>query len=171
MLDFAPSQSMDASTTYEVIKRILDWTASVILLVLFAPLMIVVGLLVRLTSNGPAFFKQKRVGLKGEYFEIVKFRTMVSDAESFGPQVTSADDQRITRIGRVLRATKIDELPQLFNVLAGDMSLVGPRPQVPRYVDAFDSAQRPNYFDCSTGHYRSYGNQVSPRGADPRITR
>jgi lipopolysaccharide/colanic/teichoic acid biosynthesis glycosyltransferase len=88
------------------------------------------------------FFRQERVGKDGRLFKIIKFRTMVANAESLGPQITAAADDRMTRLGRLLRATKIDELPQLFNVLIGDMSLVGPRPQVPRYVRHFPPAAR-----------------------------
>jgi lipopolysaccharide/colanic/teichoic acid biosynthesis glycosyltransferase len=104
--------------------------------------MAVVAVLVKLDSPGPAFFRQQRVGKSGKLFNIVKFRTMVINAEELGPQVTSSDDKRMTRLGRVLRATKIDELPQLFNVFRGEMSLVGPRPQVKRYVDQFEDGMR-----------------------------
>ena len=128
--------------SYEPIKRSADLAVTLILLVLFVPLMAIVALLVKLDSKGPAFFRQQRVGKGGIIFRIIKFRTMIVDAESLGPQVTSSDDDRMTRLGRILRATKLDELPQLFNVVKGDMSLVGPRPQVEKYVERFQPDMR-----------------------------
>ncbi len=123
---------------YSVLKRGVDVVLSALLLLIFLPLMAVVAIWVSLESRGGALFKQNRVGKDGRPFKIIKFRTMVTNAESIGPLVTSSDDQRITRSGKILRATKIDELPQLWNVLVGEMSIVGPRPQVPKYVDLFD---------------------------------
>ena len=120
-------------------KRISDILISLVLILLFAPLMLFSVLLVILSSPGPLFYMQKRVGRNGEAFSIIKFRTMTVGADKCGPSVTSADDVRITPVGRFMRRTKLDELPQLFNVLRGDMSLVGPRPQVPRFVDEFHS--------------------------------
>ena len=101
-----------------------------------------VGLLVACTSRGPLLYKQKRVGRDGRLFEIFKFRTMCVGADKKGPSVTSSDDVRITPIGRWLRVSKLDEIPQLINVLFGDMSLVGPRPQVPQFVEHFDPSMR-----------------------------
>lgn len=101
---------------------------------LVLPLFAVISLLIRVTSRGPIFFKQKRVGLQGRHFKVYKFRTMVNRAEELGTSVTSKTDPRITRFGRTLRATKLDELPQLINVIMGDMSFVGPRPDVPEIV-------------------------------------
>ena len=89
---------------------------------------------VRLTSRGPAFYRQVRVGRSGEHFAIMKLRSMVSGADRVGPLVTSRADSRVTTIGALLRATKLDELPQLINVLRGDMTLIGPRPEVPRFI-------------------------------------
>jgi lipopolysaccharide/colanic/teichoic acid biosynthesis glycosyltransferase len=126
----------------EWIKRTLDVVLAFALLAMLSPLMVLVALLVRAESAGPVLFRQARVGRGRRPFWIYKFRTMVQDAESRGPMVTSADDPRMTRVGKKLRAWKLDELPQLFNVLRGDMSLVGPRPQVPRYVDRFPDAMR-----------------------------
>lgn len=123
-------------------KRIFDLVCASAGVVLLAPLYLVVALLVKLDSPGPAFFRQTRVGQHGRPFAIYKFRTMCLNAEARGAQVSSGDDPRITRVGRVLRRYKIDELPQLFNVLAGEMSLVGPRPEVPRYVAAFPDDYR-----------------------------
>lgn len=123
-------------------KRALDAVASAIMLVVMSPLLFIVWALVKLTSPGPAFYRQKRVGEGGKPFYIVKFRSMVVDADRRGPGLTSAGDPRVTRCGAVLRRLKIDELPQLWNVVKGDMSLVGPRPELPVYVAKYDSQQR-----------------------------
>ncbi len=127
---------------YEPCKRALDLTVSSALVVLFSPVLAVAALAIKLDSRGPIFFRQTRIGRGGRRFHIYKLRTMVQDAQSKGPSVTSSDDPRITRLGKVLRGTKIDELPQFLNVLRGDMSLVGPRPQVPKYVERFPEGQR-----------------------------
>lgn len=118
-------------------KRLFDVVASLAGLVLLSPLLLLAALAVKLTSPGPVFFRQERMGLRFRPFHIYKFRSMVADAPQRGTAITFGDDPRITRIGRILRKTKIDELPQLFNVLKGDMSLVGPRPEVRRYVEMF----------------------------------
>ncbi len=112
------------------VKRFFDILASCIGLVVLSPLLFVLAAMVRASSPGPALFRQERLGRDGRVFRIAKFRTMVLNAERIGPglQLNSADDPRITKIGRVMRATRLDELPQLINVLVGDMSLVGPRP-------------------------------------------
>ena len=123
-------------------KRGLDTLVSAMMLVVMSPLLLIVCALVKLTSPGPVFYRQKRVGEGGKQFKIVKFRSMVVDADRRGPGLTSAGDSRVTRCGAVLRRLKIDELPQLWNVLKGDMSLVGPRPELPVYVADYDSRQR-----------------------------
>jgi len=123
-------------------KRSLDSIASLVGLVLASPLLLVVAALVKSTSPGPVLFWQERIGLGGLAFRIVKFRTMCQDADQRGPAITPADDARVTTVGRWLRRLKLDELPQLWNVLKGEMSLVGPRPEVPRYVESYSSAQR-----------------------------
>jgi lipopolysaccharide/colanic/teichoic acid biosynthesis glycosyltransferase len=123
-------------------KRLFDLALALPGLLLLSPLLLVVALLIKLDSRGPALFRQTRVGKHGRPFQILKFRTMVTDAEERGGQLTTAGDSRITRCGRVLRATKLDELPQLINVVRGEMSLVGPRPEVPRYVEMYTDAQR-----------------------------
>lgn len=120
-------------------KRALDVGASVIGLLLLSPVLAVLLVLIRLSSSGPAIFRQVRVGRNDTRFEILKLRTMREF--SGGPEVTSGSDERITRIGRVLRKTKLDELPQLVNVLRGEMSLVGPRPEVPRFTRHWEPAQ------------------------------
>jgi lipopolysaccharide/colanic/teichoic acid biosynthesis glycosyltransferase len=118
-------------------KRVFDVTTAAFGLFLLSPMLILVAIMIKLTSRGPIFFRQQRVGKRFRHFFIYKFRTMIQNAPRQGGPITFGDDPRITRVGRVLRKTKIDELPQLFNVLKGDMSLVGPRPEVPRYVDMF----------------------------------
>lgn len=115
-------------------KNLLDLVGAAVGLVLFLPVFVVIAIAIRIGSPGPVLFRQSRVGRFGREFDILKFRTMKESAELAGPQLTVGADQRITRIGRVLRRTKLDELPQLWNVLCGHMSLVGPRPEVPRYV-------------------------------------
>ena len=123
-------------------KRFFDLILVCIGLVLAAPLIGVVALIVKTTSAGPIFFKQDRVGFKERVFQVYKFRTMVYGADAMGTLVTAGNDPRITPIGRVLRRTKLDELPQLFNVLKGDMSLVGPRPDVSEIVNNYTSEMR-----------------------------
>lgn len=120
-----------------MIKRGFDILASAIGLALLAPLLLLIGLTVRLTSRGPVFFRHERLGRGFRPFGVLKFRTMVQDAPRLGGPITFGNDPRITCVGRWLRKTKLDELPQLINVLRGEMSLVGPRPEVRRYVEAF----------------------------------
>jgi lipopolysaccharide/colanic/teichoic acid biosynthesis glycosyltransferase len=123
-------------------KRAFDFVLAAAGLLVLSPLLLGVMLLIKLTSHGPVFYWQERVGQNGKIFRIVKFRSMSQDADQRGLLITSAGDTRITSVGRVLRFLKIDELPQLWNVLKGDMSLVGPRPEVPRYVESYSAAQR-----------------------------
>lgn len=126
-------------------KRFLDIAAATLLLILFAPLLLLAGLVIRLESPGPALFRQTRGGLAGAPFQILKLRTMRCRED--GPNVTQAQrgDDRVTRVGRLLRATSIDELPQLLNVLRGDMSLVGPRPHATAHDDYY-GARIPEYY-------------------------
>jgi lipopolysaccharide/colanic/teichoic acid biosynthesis glycosyltransferase len=131
-------------------KRAADTVLSCVGLVLFFPLLMVVGALVALTSPGPALYWQTRVGLRGQRFMLCKFRTMVPGADRLGSSVTSAGDDRITRLGALLRRTKLDELPQLWNVLRGDMSFVGPRPEVPEIVADYTPEMR-RVFDVRPG--------------------
>jgi lipopolysaccharide/colanic/teichoic acid biosynthesis glycosyltransferase len=124
------------------IKRLLDLSVSSVALVILSPLMCAIALLVRIDSPGPALFRQERVGRGGRPFAILKFRSMRADAPRSGPAVTVGNDARITRVGRFIRRYKLDELPQLMNVIKGDMSLVGPRPEVPRYVELYPAEAR-----------------------------
>ena len=117
-------------------KRVFDLLASAIGLLLLLPLFIVIAIWIKLSSKGPVFYTQKRVGKEFKEFNLYKFRSMVVDADRKGPGVTSSDDPRITKVGKFLRDTKLDELPQLLNVLKGEMSLVGPRPELKKFVDA-----------------------------------
>jgi lipopolysaccharide/colanic/teichoic acid biosynthesis glycosyltransferase len=123
-------------------KRIFDLVFSAGALVLLAPVLALVALAIRWDSAGPVFFRQERVGRCGRPFRIRKFRTMVVDAPLQGPAITIGQDPRITRVGAWLRRTKLDELPQLIDVLLGDMSLVGPRPEVPQYVALYPADLR-----------------------------
>jgi lipopolysaccharide/colanic/teichoic acid biosynthesis glycosyltransferase len=155
-----------------VLKRCFDIAVAVVGLALLSPLLVVVAVLVRFTSNGPVLFRQERIGRQFRPFCIYKFRTMVQDAPRQGGQITCDDDPRITWIGRILRKTKIDELPQLINVLVGDMSLVGPRPEVPRYVELFRGdyveilEARPGITDLASIKYRDE-SEILGRAADP----
>jgi exopolysaccharide biosynthesis polyprenyl glycosylphosphotransferase len=116
----------------------MDLSIGGLALVLFSPVMILIAIAIKLTSSGPILYRQERMGLDGKKFRILKFRTMVKNAEqSTGPVWATADDPRVTRLGRILRATSLDELPQLINVLRGEMSLVGPRPERPVLINYF----------------------------------
>lgn len=141
-LQFASSKTYSNSWFYAMAKRLTDLALSSVLLVLLAPLFILIAILVRLDSPGPALFVQKRVGLNGELFNMFKFRSMFEGAAKYAPSPTSSSDPRITRIGRFLRRASLDELPQLINVFLGKMSLVGPRPEMPFIVEDYDTRQR-----------------------------
>lgn len=132
----------DAKGRSEIGRRLLDLAVAIALLLILAPILTVLAIAIRLDSSGPAFFRQERIGRGGRAFRILKFRTMRVDAESRGAQITIGRDPRITRVGEVLRRYKLDELPQLINILRGEMSLVGPRPEVPRYVALYTAEQR-----------------------------
>jgi lipopolysaccharide/colanic/teichoic acid biosynthesis glycosyltransferase len=155
-----------------LLKRLVDILISATALAIFSPVLLTVALLVRATSPGPVFFRQERIGRDFRPFRIYKFRTMVQDAATRGSLVTFGADSRITSVGRILRATKIDELPQLINVLVGDMSLVGPRPEVRKYVEMFrnDYAEvlrvRPGITDPASIKYRNEA-EILGRSQDP----
>ena len=156
----------------------MDIALSLITLLALSPLLLAAALAIALESGWPVLFRQTRVGLKGREFGMFKFRSMVKNAASLGPYFTQADDPRITRVGRFLRRTSIDELPQLINVLKGDMSLVGPRPDVPAqrslYSDA-DWAQRcsmrPGITGLAQALYRSDSTEAQRLEADLRYIR
>lgn len=122
-----------------VLKRIFDVTASLLLLILSMPVLIITAILVKITSRGSVFYRQERVGLNGKSFNVLKFRSMTVDAEADGvPKWAAKDDIRVTAVGRVIRASRIDEIPQIFNVLIGSMSFVGPRPERPFFVEQLE---------------------------------
>ena len=127
---------------YEFIKRGFDLTLASVGLVLLAPLMLAIALLIKVDSKGPIIYRGRRSGMDFSVFEIYKFRTMVTDAEAIGGAVTAKNDSRVTRPGKLLRKYKLDELPQLFNVLAGEMSVVGPRPEVPLYTSRYTEKEK-----------------------------
>lgn len=154
-------------------KRIFDWFASTCGLLVLSPVLLALALWIKLDSPGPVFFRQERVGKGGRLFRIHKFRTMVMDAERIGLQITVGADARVTCVGQWLRKYKLDELPQLLDVWLGHMSLVGPRPEVPRYVacypvDVRDAvlSVRPGITDRASIEYKDE-NEVLGRAADP----
>lgn len=120
-----------------VMKRVFDLIVGICIAILLLPVMTVIAVMIKLDSKGPVLFRQERVTAYGKHFRICKFRTMVTDAESLGAQVTSKEDSRITGMGKILRKARLDELPQIFNVISGSMSFVGTRPEVPVYVDSY----------------------------------
>jgi len=160
------------SRTGDFLIRLFDIVGSLAALLVVLPVMAISALLIKITSAGPVFYRQVRVGQGGGLFTLYKFRTMVKDAEKhLGPVWASPDDDRVTRVGRVLRRTRIDELPQLYNVLRGDMSLVGPRPERPFFVKQYKAlqgvrlavkpgitglAQVRNYYDLKPDHKARY---------------
>ena len=157
-------------------KRLFDIAFALLALLLLGPLLLVVALWVRLDSPGPVFFRQQRVGRGGQLFDIVKFRTMRTGAEAMGPQITVGQDTRITRAGAWLRRSKVDELPQFINVLRGDMSVVGPRPEVPRYVAQYPAdvrqavlSVRPGITDLASIEFREESALLA-RSQDPERT-
>ena len=122
-------------------KRIFDILFSIIGLIFFAPCFLLVSILIKIDSKGPVFFLQERVGRNGVLFKIIKFRSMITD-QNYNSTITTANDNRITTIGKIIRKLKIDELPELLNVLIGNMSFVGPRPDVPGYADLLKGEDR-----------------------------
>ena len=142
-------------------KRIFDLAAACLGLIVLAPLLVLIGCLIKLGSNGPVLYRQERMGRSFRPFKLLKFRSMVVGAEGLGPSITAAGDCRVTRIGHWLRRTKVDELPQLINVVRGEMSLVGPRPEVRRYVERFRSdyeailSVRPGITDYAAIEFRN----------------
>lgn len=119
------------------LKRIIDIIGSLILLIILSPIMLIMAILIKLDSKGPVFYRQERVTTYGRIFKIFKFRTMVQNADKIGSLVTLGEDPRITRVGKIIRKFRIDEFPQVINILIGDMSFVGTRPEVKKYVDKY----------------------------------
>ena len=148
-LEIEGKSSMEFSL-YEVIKRLIDVVCSFLGVLVLSPLFIIIAIIIKTTSKGPVFFSQKRVGKNGKEFNMYKFRSMVVNAEELkekladqnemsGPMFKMKDDPRVTKVGRFIRKTSLDELPQLWNVLKGEMSLVGPRPSLPKEVAQFEN--------------------------------
>ncbi len=157
-------------------KRLFDLAFSALALVLLAPVLVAVALWVRLDSPGGTFFRQTRIGRAGQPFRIYKFRTMQAGADTAGPAITVGADARITRAGHWLRRTKLDELPQFINVLVGDMSIVGPRPEVARYVALYPDALRgivlsvrPGITDMASIEFRDESTLLG-QSSDPERT-
>lgn len=154
-------------------KRLFDWFSSLLGLLVLAPFLVVLAVWIKLDSAGPVFFRQERVGRAGKRFRIHKFRTMVTDAEKKGLQITVGADARVTRVGHWLRKYKFDELPQLIDVWLGHMSLVGPRPEVPRYVACYPAevrdlvlSVRPGITDKASIEFKDE-NEILGRAEDP----
>lgn len=120
-----------------ILKRLFDIIMSLILIIILYPVLLILSIMIKLDSEGPVFYRQERVTQYGRIFRIFKFRTMVTNADKIGALVTTQNDSRITRIGNKIRKCRLDEIPQLFNILLGDMSFVGTRPEVKKYVDAY----------------------------------
>lgn len=156
-------------------KRIFDIFFSVMGILFLSPVMIICAVLVKLSSKGPIIFRQARVGRNFAPFEIYKFRSMVVNAASLGARVTADGDKRVTKIGRIMRKTKLDEVPQLFNVLFGDMSFVGPRPEVPEFVEIYREdyvellSVRPGVTDIGSIEFR-FEEEILAASSDPRQT-
>lgn len=153
-------------------KRLLDLALSGCVLLFIWPLLFVIAAAIRLTSPGPVFYRGVRTGLNGEEFRILKFRSMVVDAEARGGPTTGTNDPRVTRVGALLRKTKLDELPQFINVFCGDMSLVGPRPEVPQYTALYRGeellilAMRPGITDYASIEFADLDDRVGSEDPD-----
>lgn len=159
-----------------MLKRVFDILFSTAALFVLSPILLVVALWVKFDSPGPVFFRQSRVGQHGREFRIYKFRTMQADAERVGPHLTAGSDARITRSGKFLRKHKIDEIPQFINVLMGTMSVVGPRPEIPRYVAFYPSelrdsvlSIRPGITDRASIEFKDE-SEILDRAEDPEKT-
>ena len=159
-------------------KRLLDVVLALAALVLLAPVLVAVAVAVMLESGRPVLFRQVRVGLGGREFRMVKFSSMVPGAAAIGPYFTTDDDPRVTRVGRFIRRTSLDEMPQLFNVLAGDMSLVGPRPDVPAQRSLYSDEQwaircsvRPGITGLAQARLRSSATPAERLDLDLRYAR
>jgi lipopolysaccharide/colanic/teichoic acid biosynthesis glycosyltransferase len=156
-----------------IAKRCFDLFFTIPGVIILSPILGVIALWIKLDSKGPIFFRQERVGLHGKIFRIFKFRTMIVDAEIYGKQITIGNDKRVTNSGYFLRKYKFDELPQLFNICLGEMSLVGPRPEVPRYIEEYTEEEKavvlsvlPGITDYASIEYKNE-NEVLGKATDP----
>jgi len=159
-----------------MMKRLFDIFFSGVGLLVLWPVLVVIALWIKMDSSGPVFFRQERVGRNGKIFKIHKFRTMTPNAERKGLQLTVGADQRVTGAGRLLRKTKVDELPQLLDVLFGDMSIVGPRPEVPKFMNHYPAearakilSVRPGITDRASIEFRNE-NEILSASEDPETT-
>lgn len=161
----------------KVIKRALDVILALLLLPVAAPFLIIISLMVKCTSEGPVFYRGQRAGRYNKPFGIFKFRSMVKNAETAGGGTTALNDPRITKVGGFLRKTKLDEIPQLFNILLGDMSFIGPRPELMRYTNAYTKEEqiiltvRPGITDLSSLQFINLDEVVGGEDADEKYER
>jgi len=128
---------LNKKRTYLIFKRAFDIVVAVVILVILSPAFLILSIAIKADSKGPVIFRQTRVTQYGKHFKILKFRTMVNNAEKIGSQVTTSNDSRVTRVGRIIRKYRLDEIPQLINIIKGDMSFVGTRPEVVKYVERY----------------------------------
>lgn len=162
---------------YRFCKRAFDIFFALLGLILFSPFILFVALLIRFDSSGPVFYRGIRVGLKGKKFKIFKFRTMIENAEKIGGPSTALNDPRMTKIGRFLRKYKLDELPQLINIIIGTMSFVGPRPQVEKYTDMYRKREKiildvkPGITDYASVKFINLDQILSDEGVDEKYLR
>jgi len=169
---FDVTQFLKIKRTTLFVKRLFDIIVSTLSLVVLAVFFLILAIIIKINSEGPVFYRQTRVGKNGRLFKILKFRTMVIDADKTGRQITVGADPRITGAGRFLRKTKMDELPQIINIVTGDMSFVGPRPEVPKYVELYTETQRqvllvrPGITDTASIEFRNESD-VLARSSDP----
>ena len=163
------------TTGGKITKRAFDIVACVTAVLVLCPVWLCIGLMVACGSKGGAFYRQTRVGRNGKEFKLLKFRTMRQDADRIGGLITVGEDNRVTRVGRFLRKYKLDEFPQFLNIIKGDMSIVGPRPEVPKYVALYDERQRrvlsvrPGLTDYASIEYISE-NELLAQSPDPDRT-
>ncbi|MFI3165953.1 MAG: sugar transferase [Bacillota bacterium] len=155
-----------------IIKRIFDFLFALILLIIISPFVIIISIVVAITSGFPIFYRAQRGGYRGKPFKIMKFRSMVNGADKTGRDTTALNDDRITKIGKILRKTKMDEIPQLFNILFGNMSFIGPRPEILKYVENFSDLElyitrvRPGITDFSSLEFINLDEVVGENNAD-----
>ncbi len=145
-----------------LLKRAVDIAGSLFIILLASPVLLISAVAIKIESSGPVIFKHERTGLGGKKFLLYKFRGMVDNALAVGPELTQVNDPRITKVGKFLRRTSIDEIPNFFNVLKGDMCLVGPRPDIPSITDKYNEKQREifNYKPGVTGYSQVNGRQM-----------
>ena len=147
--DLEAADRLRQASPMALVKRIVDVVAALLLVIFLAPLLAITAIAIKLDSRGPVLYRQRRIGIDGKPFEIFKFRSMCMDAEIDGAKWAEQNDARVTRVGRLIRKTRIDEIPQGFNILRGEMSFVGPRPERPEFVEMLER-EIPHYHDRHT---------------------